>query len=728
MESHASAASTRTARAGRGVHALRDAAGKLYTGLDVPISVVLAAILAAIAFIANGGLQLGSSTAVEVAVILISALLVGAAIVLVGFEARLHGGLAIAALAALAGLTGLSILWSLYPSDSWVETNRTLAYVAAFGAGIAAVRVARTRWPAILSGVLLALAAISLWGLATKVAPAWLAPDEVYARLREPYGYWNAVGVTAAMAIPLCLWLGTRSGGSRPVKALAWPLLGLFGVTMLLSFSRGSIVAAIAGLAAWFVFIPLRLRSLAVLVPSALAAAAVTAWAFSQSALTDDRVALADRKDAGIEFGLILVAMVVLLLAAGFAIQVWAERRPLGAATRRGIGTAAIAVVAATPIIVLGALALSDRGIGGTISDRWHDLTRSEAVTPENQPGRLIETASVRSIYWRRAVDVWEKHRLAGAGAGSFAEAQLRFRKEPAQGKHAHGYALQTLADLGLIGLAVSLVALATWFVALRETLDLRRGRLFASGVEWAPERIGLGALALVAIVFGVHSAIDWTWFVPAVAMTALFCAGWVAGRGPLDAAAPARGAAPLAAVQASRPPRQRLYPRLGIALGLGGVAVVAALAVAQPWRAEQKGEEALRLAGAGDYTGARTAADQAKKINRLSVEPYFERAAVEDAAGNRQLALLMLQRAIQLEPASAEAWRRLGDYYLVALSDPARAVPVLRGALFLDPLSKPARASFLTALRAEQLLLRRTAASSRQERVPGKRYAARRH
>ena len=45
--------------------------------------------------------------------------------------------------------------------------------------------------------------------------PGWLAEDEIYARLREPYGYWNAVGVTAAMGIPLCLWLGTREGPPR---------------------------------------------------------------------------------------------------------------------------------------------------------------------------------------------------------------------------------------------------------------------------------------------------------------------------------------------------------------------------------------------------------------------------------------------------------------------------------------------------------------------------------
>jgi len=247
VESHASAArsSSRVAR-GR-AESWRVEAGRLLSGLDLPISLVLAATLAAIAFIANGGLQLGSSALIEVAVVAIAALLITAAVLVIGFETPLHGGLALATLAALGGLTALSIAWSIYPSDSWVETNRTFAYVAAFASGIAAVRLVGGRWQAILAGVLLALTAISIWGLATKVAPAWLAADETYARLREPYGYWNAVGVTAAMAMPLCLWLGTRNDSRRLVNALAWPLLGLFVITMLLSFSRGSIVAAVVG-------------------------------------------------------------------------------------------------------------------------------------------------------------------------------------------------------------------------------------------------------------------------------------------------------------------------------------------------------------------------------------------------------------------------------------------------------------------------------------------------
>jgi hypothetical protein len=674
------------------------------------ICVTLAGALAAIAFIGNGGLQLGSSTLVEVAVILLLGLLVAAALVFAAVDTPLYGGTALAGVAALAAITALSILWSLHPADSWIETNRTLAYLAAFAGGIAAVRLFPRRWEPALYGVLIALAIVCLYGLATKVAPGWLAEDEVYARLREPYGYWNAVGVTAAMGIPLSLWLGTRNG-SPATKALAYPVLGTLIVTMLLSFSRGSIIAAAVGVALWLALVPRRLATLAVLLPSVAGAAIVTAWAFGQSALTDDRVALAEREDSGIAFGLILVGMALALFAAGLLIERRARTRPLSAGTRRTLGKLALGSLAAVPLIVLAGLALSDRGIGGTVSDRWDELTSAQK-TPQNDPGRLIEAGNVRTIYWARAMDVWGEHELAGAGAGSFAQAQLRFRDEPTQGRHAHGYVHQTLADLGLIGLGASLAALVGWLLATRVALGLTRRRFSEA---WTPERTGLLALSLVAIVFGVHSALDWTWFVPAVAITGLFCAGWVAGRGPLPLPG-ARVADDDAADGA--PARGRLLGPRGIAaLAVVALAVVSAIAVAQPWRADHEGDEALALLEKGDISGARAAVERASDINPLSAEPYYERAAIEDTAGNRRQAARALEDAVRLEPASPEAWRRLGDYYAVNLDDPARAIPILQGALYLDPASPVSRSAYLVALRARAAAMAERQAAERAAR-----------
>jgi tetratricopeptide (TPR) repeat protein len=566
--------------------------------------------------------------------------------------------------------------------------------------------------------VLLALTVVSLYGLLTKVAPGWLAEDEIYGRLREPYGYWNAVGITAAMGIPLCLWLGTRPGPAAPA-ALAHPLLGLLIVTMLLSFSRGSILAALAAVAIWLIVVPCRLKTLAVLLPAAAGAALVTVWAFGNSALTDDRIPLTRREDAGVEFGLALLGMTVLLLVAGVLIERRARERPLPERTRRTLGKLALGSLAAVPLVVLVALAFSDRGIGGTVSDRWDDLTSQEQA-PSNEPGRLIETGNVRTIYWSRALDVWREHRLQGAGAGAFAQAQLRFRDQPTQGRHAHGYVHQTLADLGLLGVAASLAALVAWLIATGRTLHLRRG----SPATWTPERAALLSLSLVAVVFGVHSAIDWTWFVPAVAITGIFCAGWVAGRGPVALTAPDTAAGTPPPPRLRMPRGRELRGRAALAAGAVVLAGLAAVAVAQPWRADDQGDEALALLSEGDFAGARAAAKRAHDINPLSVEPYFEEAEIEKAAGRPQRATRPLEDAVRLEPASPETWRRLGDHYVATLDQPARAIPVLRAALFLDPTSSLNRSAYLVALRARNLERQEALAAARAE---AERRAARR-
>ena len=102
---------------------------------------------------------------------------------------------------------------------------------------------------ALLHGVALALRRRLGWALLTKVFPGALAADETYARLREPFGYWNAVGLMAALGVPPLLWLAARRSGHAAVNALAWPGLGLLLVCMMLSYSRGALLALAIGLA-----------------------------------------------------------------------------------------------------------------------------------------------------------------------------------------------------------------------------------------------------------------------------------------------------------------------------------------------------------------------------------------------------------------------------------------------------------------------------------------------
>ena len=52
---------------------------------------------------------------------------------------------------------------------------------------------------------------------------------------------------------------------------------------------------------------------------------------------------------------------------------------------------------------------------------------------------------------------------VLGTGAGSYGTLRLRYRLDARQVRHAHGYVVQTLADLGWVGLGLSLLAAFTW-------------------------------------------------------------------------------------------------------------------------------------------------------------------------------------------------------------------------------------------------------------------------
>ena len=193
-----------------------------------------------------------------------------------------------------------------------------------------------------LHGIALACVAVCGWALLTKVFPGALAADETYARLRAPFGYWNAVGLMAALGILPLLWLGARRSGRPAASALAWPGIALLEVALMLSYSRGALLALALGLVFWFAVVPLRLRGAVVLLGASAGAAAVTGWAFGMTGLTTDDLPLAVRADAGHELGALLVLMLVTLLALGLLAGFLAAERPAsaGGQARREPGAA----------------------------------------------------------------------------------------------------------------------------------------------------------------------------------------------------------------------------------------------------------------------------------------------------------------------------------------------------------------------------------------------------
>ena len=651
---------------------------------DALLAAGLGALLAAVALGAGGGLQLGRTTAVEVALQAMGGVL-GAAAVLTTGGRRLHGAVALALFAVLAGVTGLSVAWAVQPDDAWLETSRTLSYVATFGAGMALVRLVPGRWGALVNATVVAAGLVTAYALATKVFPTALNPDEAAARLREPFGYWNAVGLMAALGAPGCLWLGARRHGHAAANALAYPLLGLLLVGLLLAYSRGALLALAIGCAVWFVVVPLRLRGATVLGTSALGALLVVAWVFGQDPLSKDKQDLALRETAGHELGLLLAALVLVLLATGLALGFATALRAPGGATRRRAGTALLLGLALVPVGAAVALAVSQRGLGGSVSDgftKLFDPNASAKASPGNDPSRLTAVGSVRARYFADSLVLLRDRPLLGTGAGGFATARQRVRPDDLTVRNAHGYAFQTLADLGAVGGVVSLALLVAWGVAAARATALVRRRGAPKPVVDA-ELVGLRTLLAVVVVYGAHSAIDFTWFIPGTTVLGMLCAGWLAGRGPVRGP---RGEL-LVPPRAPTGLRGGLRERPRAALVLAGALVVAACAWAtyQPLRSVNRSDQALLALDGGQPARARELARQAAGIDPLSVEPLLALAAIEEAARRPAAARRAYERAVQLQPQNPTPWLRLAEF-ADATGDRPGALAALRAALFLDP------------------------------------------
>jgi O-Antigen ligase/Tetratricopeptide repeat len=660
-------------------------------GLGALLTILFAASFAAIAFGAQGGLQLGRTTVVEMCVTVVGCGIAAAAIVAAPLRSRFWGGVTLAILVAFAGLSAISTAWSIQPSDSWVETNRALSYTAAFAAGVGLVRLIPHRWSSLLGGVVLASVAVCGYGLLTKVFPGVLNPTEFYSRLREPFAYWNAAGLMGALGVPAALWLGARRTGHLALNALAYPALGILFVEIMLAYSRGALVAVAVGLIAWFILVPLRLRGFAVLAVSAVPAALVTAWAFGRDALSRDNVIVSIRADAGHELGVLLAIMIVILVAAGVGMSFLLSARPLGPKGRFRAGIAIGVLVVLLAGAGVGALAMSDKGLSGQVSSTWDTFTDPDASVPSNDPTRLTAAGSVRARYWRDGLEIYKENKTLGTGAGTYSTARKRVRQDTAEVRHAHGFAIQTLSDLGLVGAAIALAGFLSWLWAASRTLGIGfRGRRQTRVPNDDAERIGLVTLACIGLIFGVHSLVDWTWFVPGNAMVGLLCAGWVAGRGP--------------ALQPALPPAQgtaRII-RLCAAGGLVIVSLVAAWAIWQPLRSVNAGQASLDALDDGQFSDARRLARTAHDRNPLSVEPYWELAAVLEATQRPREARLQLRNAVRLQPSNPATWTRLASFEL-RQNRPLAAVQAARAALFLDPLGPGTRRVFLSTVRAAQ-------------------------
>src|SRR5581483_10002645 len=258
----------------------------------------------------------------------------------------------VSALAGLTAWTFLSLLWTSSIPGTVLEGERTLVYLGAGLAGLLLLR--RASLGALLLGGWAAITVVSAYGLATRLFPDRLGSSDTFSgyRLSEPVGYWNALGILAAIGALLALGLAARSG--PVVRSIAAGSGVLLLLTLYFTYSRGGWIAFFVGLAAALAVDRRRLQ----LITTALVLApwpALAIWAASTSpALTHQGAALEAATRDG--HGLAVIAIVLVVVSA-LAVLVldWLETSvSIAHGVKRVYAGTLVFVLAASLIVVFG--------------------------------------------------------------------------------------------------------------------------------------------------------------------------------------------------------------------------------------------------------------------------------------------------------------------------------------------------------------------------------------
>jgi hypothetical protein len=440
--------------------------------------------------------------------------------------------LALGALAAFAGWIGLSRVWSENPITAMEDFDRALAYVGIFGLGLLAAgsgRLARI----LLWALFAAIVAVAVGALVSRLhpdliatSPTGLNPDPY--RLSYPLGYWNALGAWAAMGLVLAVALAADRSAWAGLRALAAGAAVPVGAALYLSLSRGAWAALAAGALVLVLFAPRRrpLVTSAAITGGAIALAIVLLA--GEPALVDDP-ALGDGQQAAGDRVTPLLALLALAAAvvqgAVAAARVPRDLAPAWRSLRRLARAAAPWAAGAVVLVAIGAYlvkadAIDRRASAAVVDardfvDRQWDEFMAAGAGPGSGRERLSSVRGTRSDLYGVALDGFAASPFIGEGAGSFEYRWIRDREVTEKVRDAHSLYLETLSELGLVGLAALALFLATVAAAAL------RARLRPRALSRAQ---AAGATAAFA-VWAVHAGVDWDWQMPALTGMALVLA-----------------------------------------------------------------------------------------------------------------------------------------------------------------------------------------------------------
>lgn len=535
----------------------------------------------------------------------------------------------------------LSATWSDAPSRALIEFDRAFLYLVALVLFGSLPRSSDAlRW--MLRGLALGIVVVAVAAFVSRALPE-VFPTEpgLSKRLGWPLTYWNALGILGSLGAVLCLHLTSSLREHVAVRVAAAATVPVIAATVLLTFSRGAILAGILGLLAYAVVGRPRGLATGLLAAVPLGALAVK-FAYDATLLSGDHQRSAAAIDEGHDLALLVAACCVgaallraaLAVAADWRLAALSLDWSMTGRAKVGAWAGSLALV----VVALIALDVPDRV--QTQYDRFVDTPKVSAAGETRE--RLTDPANTGRIdHWNVAFDAFQEDDLRGNGAGTYGP--LWMRERPADNTlvvdDAHSLYVETLSELGIIGLAlifITVVLLLAAFAPVRRGADRAvYGALFAAGLAWA-----------------IHAGIDWDWEMPGVTAW-LFCLG---------------GAA-LASARARTPPRPG--PLNGTRVVVGAVLLAGAIAPALVFVSQRQIDDAADAYERGDCKEAAERAVAAVRTLENRPDPYEVLALCDVHLGFDRLGVAALERAVERDP---DNWEFL--YTLAAV----------RGSAGLDP------------------------------------------
>ena len=546
-------------------------------------------------------------------------------------------------LGAFALWTALSIAWAPSAERAFAELGRVLLYLGAFLA--VALGARRAQGAAWADGLAAGISVACALALAQRLVPGFatdggiaVALPEAAVRLSYPIGYWNGLGIFAALALPLLLRAASaaRPALARGVAMLPVPLIV---AVVYLTSSRGAAAVGIAGIAVFLALGARRLAAGLALVVAAAGSGGVLAVLTARPALVDGPLTRAAVEGQGPGAALLVAAVCLATAAAHAALCAVAPARVLVSARVRRAAVATAVVLALLGILAAGPQARVEAFKAPPAAVQDADFVRTHLFSGGG---------SGRWQFWGSALDQFAANPLAGGGAGSFEPWWARHGTLAYFVRNAHSLWLETLGELGIVG-------------------ALLLAGAFAAGLCAVPRRLGSGddgeralaaALAAVVVAFALGAALDWVWQLPAVAVVALACLALLT----VPATAPA----------VRRPGRSRA--------GRAALAVVALAAFGASglaWLADADLRGSRAAVAAGSLQKAADRAARARALTPWAGSPWLQLALVAERDGDLAASRTAIGEAIEREP---ENWRLRVVAARVATKD--RAVRDARSAL----------------------------------------------